>query len=103
MPGGPTSRTPLGGSSPNLAKISGRFRGISTKSRNCARVSPNPPTSSAIACGFSVGELSFSGLTTSGEVTSLLPPVAVAARGDRGILPRRGILDNGREVTFTSV
>ena len=46
VPGGPYSKTPFGGSTPNLSNISGCFKGVSTISLIFETASPSPPMSS---------------------------------------------------------
>merc|ERR1719410_3224865 len=53
VPGGPYSKTPLGGSIPRLTKRSGWRRGVSTTSLNFSICSLQPPTSLYVTSGFS--------------------------------------------------
>ena len=53
VPGGPTSRTPFGGSTPTLLKLSGFSIGNSTVLRNSSNSSTKPPISEYFSAGFS--------------------------------------------------
>merc|ERR1719187_1613275 len=53
VPGGPYSRTPLGGSIPRLTNLSGWRRGVSTTSLSFSICSLQPPTSLYVTSGFS--------------------------------------------------
>ena len=53
VPGGPTSSTPLGGSTPTLVKLSGFSIGSSTVLRSSSNSSTNPPMSEYFSDGFS--------------------------------------------------
>merc|ERR1719402_1092052 len=53
VPGGPYSRTPLGGSIPRLTNLSGWSSGVSTTSLSFSICSLHPPTSLYVTSGFS--------------------------------------------------
>ena len=53
VPGGPTSSTPFGGSTPTLLKLSGFNIGNSTVLLNSSSSSINPPISEYFSLGFS--------------------------------------------------